>query len=458
MMKKVSATWIIHIFAVLHAAVTVACRLAGVEDELLLTLLTMTMVLLLCQKRGLDIELTASSIIIANILGYFLGNAGARIFALILSSQYLVHSLASIFTTEILGWSIVVFTKFFFRNNKEKDPSSHSYLTWLVSAIAIIFFLRLAIILIVSSEYFASADLSQMASEIFSNAFSLIILLCINTLYIWSARRLIKHRGRAIQLLTLITFTLFAGLLETILVSIGLPPEKALATPQDFTKLYLASIIAQITTYCLVYMTNYALSARNKMLKERGKANEAQYRYQILKRQVNPHFLFNSLNVLDCLVCDEKTEQASTYIHKLAGIYRYMIKSEEEQLVTLEEELTFVGKFVDLMQVRFPEGFNVEINVPAELTGKFVLPCSIQLLIENAVKHNVINAGCPLVVSITATAERISVCNNIIPKVTQVSSTGLGQKYIRQQYLNLCGKEIEISKTEETYKVILPLI
>ena len=457
-MKKVSVTWIIHIFAVLHAVVTVACRLAGLEDELLLTLLTMTMILLLCLKRGLNIELTASSIIIANILGYLLGNAGARIFALLLNSQYLVHALASVFTTEILGWSMAFFTKFFFRNNKEKDPTSYSYLTWLVSAIATIFFLRLAIILIVSSDSFASDDMSQMASEIFSNVFSLIILLCLNTLYIWSARRLIKNRSRAVQLVLLITFTLFASLLETILVSIGLPQEKALASTQDFAKLYLASLIAQITIYCLVYMTNYALSARSKMQEARGRAHLAQYRYQILKRQVNPHFLFNSLNALDCLVCEQKTEQASTYIHKLAGVYRYMIKSEDESMVSLEDELKFVDMYVDLMKVRFPEGFQVQINVPSELSRRLVLACSLQLLIENAVKHNVINASNPLIIRIDATDDCIKVTNNIIPKLTKVNSTGLGQKYIMKQYLDLCGKAIAISQTKEEYSVVLPLI
>jgi LytS/YehU family sensor histidine kinase len=205
-------------------------------------------------------------------------------------------------------------------------------------------------------------------------------------------------------------------------------------------------------------MVNYAITAQNKMLKERGKANEAQYRYQILKRQLNPHFLFNSLNALDCLVCDEKTEQASTYIHKLAGVYRYMIKSEEEQLVPLEDELQFVAKYVDLMTVRFPDGLKVELNIPNELMSRFILPCSLQLLIENATKHNVISASNPLVITIKADSERISVTNNISPKVTQVSSTGLGQKYIRQQYLNLCGKEIAISQNETEYKVILPLI
>ena len=226
----------------------------------------------------------------------------------------------------------------------------------------------------------------------------------------------------------------------------------------EFIRLYLASMVAQITIYCLVYMVNHAVTAQNKMLKERGKANEAQYRYQILKRQVNPHFLFNSLNALDCLVCEEKTEQASTYIHKLAGIYRYMIKSEDEQLVPLEDELMFVEKYVDLMKVRFPEGLRVEIDIPSGLMSRYILPCSIQLLIENAAKHNVISAANPLVVSICSDGESISVTNNIIPKVTQVSSTGLGQKYIRQQYQNLCGKEIAISLNAEEYKVVLPLI
>ena len=205
-------------------------------------------------------------------------------------------------------------------------------------------------------------------------------------------------------------------------------------------------------------MVHYAITAQNKMLKERGKASEAQYRYQILKHQVNPHFLFNSLNALDCMICDEKTKQASTYIHKLAGVYRYMLKSEEEQLVTLEEELQFVAKYIDLMMVRFPEGFRVEINASPELNKKFILPCSLQLLIENAVKHNVVNAEHPLVITITGTPDCITIENNIIPKITHVSSTGLGQKYIRQQYQSLCGKAVEISKTEDTYKVVLPLI
>ena len=195
-----------------------------------------------------------------------------------------------------------------------------------------------------------------------------------------------------------------------------------------------------------------------KMQSEREKANMAQYRYLKLKRQVNPHFLFNSLNILDCLICEEKSEQASIYTHKLAGIYRYMIKSEEEELVTLRDELVFVRLYIDLLKVRFPEGFEVEIDVPEDRLARFVPPCSIQLLIENATKHNAVSAENTLTVRVEAVEDHVKVCNNIVPKVTKSPSTGLGQQYIRQLYMDLSGKSIDIEKTEKKYCVTLPLL
>ena len=457
-MRHIKISWIIHIFAALHAVVALSCRLAGFEDELLLTILTMTMVLLICRKRGLTIELTAASIIVANILGYLLGNATANPFSLAFESQYLIHSLATALTTETLGWSILLFSKIYRKGTQDKDPRSASYLTWLILAMIVIFFLRLTFIFVLSDNSSASGDIAGMSLMVLSNSFSLILLICFNILFVWYSRRALKDKSSQFKFFTLACFTLIVSLIETTLVFYGQPEIATIDTAREFASLYLTSMIAQITIYCLVYMVHYAISAQNKVMKERGKANEAQYRYQILKRQLNPHFLFNSLNALDCLVCDEKTEQASTYIHKLAGVYRYMIKSEEEQLVPLEDELQFVEKYVDLMTVRFPDGLKVEINIPQEQMSKFILPCSLQLLIENATKHNVISAANPLVISIKSDSESICVTNNIIPKVTQVSSTGLGQKYIRQQYQNLCGKEIAISQDEKEYRVVLPLI
>jgi LytS/YehU family sensor histidine kinase len=242
------------------------------------------------------------------------------------------------------------------------------------------------------------------------------------------------------------------------LCSIGLSFEPAISTWAEFIQIYIVAVIAQITIYCVVYMINYTISTGNKMQEEKEKKHAAQFRYQKLKRQVNPHFLFNSLNALDCLVWEEKPEQASTYIHKLASVYRYMIKSEDEDFVMLSDELTFVSMYIDLLKVRFHEGFEVTIDVKDEDKARFVLPCSIQLLIENATKHNAVGADNPLMIKVTSDGQEVRVSNSIIPKVTRVQSTGLGHKYIRQQYLDLSGKEIRIEKTEKEYTVTLPLI
>jgi LytS/YehU family sensor histidine kinase len=245
--------------------------------------------------------------------------------------------------------------------------------------------------------------------------------------------------------------------METILAGTGFP-FKMSADGWNFNLLFPAALLAQITIYCLVFVINFAISAKIAMHHEREKANMAQYRYIKLKGQVNPHFLFNSLNILDCLVCEEKNEQASIYIHKLAGIYRYMIKSEDEDIVPLRDELMFVNQYVDLLRLRFPEGFDVKINVPEKEMSRYVLPCALQLLIENATKHNAVTADNPLKISVEVIDDKLRVSNNMVPKITRVESTGLGQKYIRRQYMDISGKSIEIDSNGVNYSVTLPLL
>ncbi len=457
--NKIGASWIIHIFALLHAAVALGCRLAGIEDELLLTILTMTMALILCLKRGLNIEFTAASIIVVNIIGFLLGNLGAELLDKFISSPEAVHSLATFLTTEILGWSIIVLTKFFnTRESVQKSVIDSPYLSWMILAMGGIFVLRLGIVFFLSSDFFAAANPAEVANKILSNSFSMVTLICLNFIYVRYSRQFKNKLGRPAKAAIRVCFMLMVSLLESVLVGFGLPFSINTDFIRELPVLFMASLLVQITIYCIVYMANYALSARGEMKRQREKAHFAQYRYIKLKHQVNPHFLFNSLNILDCLICDENTERASAYTHKLAGIYRYMIKSEDEMVVPLRDELVFVGLYIDLLKERFPTGFEVEINVPEEYMGKFVLSCSLQLLIENATKHNSVSEEKPLMIKIEADEDRIRVTNNIIPKVTRVVSSGLGQKYIKQTYLDITGRQIAIEKTETEYSVTLPLI
>jgi LytS/YehU family sensor histidine kinase len=286
----------------------------------------------------------------------------------------------------------------------------------------------------------------------------IIILTGLNIIFVRYAGRLNDKCPKCWRHMIFAAFMLAASLIEALIIRAEIPDTEKVAVASAFSLLFVVSLLAQTTIYCIVYIVNYALTSRSEMKMHKEQANLAQYRYLKLKRQVNPHFLFNSLNILDCLVCDEKTEEASMYIHKLAGIYRYMIKSEDYELVSLREEMEFAGQYIDLLKIRFPEGFDVIIDVPQEQMARFVLPCSIQLLIENATKHNAVSTDNPLVIKIKAEADKICVSNNIVPKLTVSSSTGLGQKYIRQQYMDLSGKGIEISRTDTEYNVTLPLL
>ena len=454
-MKRLSAGWIIHLFAFLHVAIVLVCRLSGIEDELILTILTMVMTLLICIKKELNIEFTAASIIVVNIIGYVLGNAGASLFSTFISSQMAIHALASGVTTEILGWSIVAIAKIPHKESASK-PITSEYLKWLILAAVTVFVTRLGIMALLNSEVFSDGSLMNAVSRILGSTFSVITLICTNIIFIRS-RKLARRFGMIVKIIILIVFTLLSGLLGVLLCSVNISG-LSIGSANEFIRLFIAAVIIQAALYCIIYMINYALTARNEMRKERGKANMAQFQYQRLKRQVNPHFLFNSLNALDCLVAEEKNEQASTYIHKLASVYRYMLKSEDEDLVMMRDELTFVGMYVDLMKVRFPEGFDVVVEVPAEDQTKFVLPCSIQLLIENATKHNAVSAENPLIIKVESDGQQVMVSNNVIPKLTKVQSTGLGQSYIRQQYLDLSGKAITIENTDKYYSVTLPLL
>ena len=177
-----------------------------------------------------------------------------------------------------------------------------------------------------------------------------------------------------------------------------------------------------------------------------------------LKNQVNPHFLFNSLNILDAIVQDGEKEEASLYIHKLAGIYRYMLQHDNQKLVTLGEEVTFMTMYADLLRVRFPEGFSVDQNIRDKDLSCKVVPCTLQLLLENVTKHNAITATKPLRISVSTDGKFLTMENDRIPRASEPVSTGLGLPYLRKQYMDISGQDILVEQTEDTFRVRIPLL
>ncbi len=174
-----------------------------------------------------------------------------------------------------------------------------------------------------------------------------------------------------------------------------------------------------------------------------------------LKTQLNPHFLFNNLNVLDQLIEEDKYK-ASDFLNEFAEIYRYVLEVSDKKLVTLTEELSFAKSYFSLMKHKYGNAFQLEIN-PKTNNNAFIVPLTLQLLLENAIKHNLGTENNPIEIIIKI-GENIIVSNNIIKKQNQKLTSGRSLQNLKEQYLLLSNKEIEINHKKEAFTVTLPLI
>lgn len=179
-------------------------------------------------------------------------------------------------------------------------------------------------------------------------------------------------------------------------------------------------------------------------------------RYETLRNQVNPHFLFNSLNTLLMLVGDNPV--ASRYVESVSEFMRYMLNSREKEAVLLRDELKMAQEYVFIQQNRFGGKLTVEFQVGDAFYHFAIPPLALQMLIENSLKHNVISRENPLHVRVyTAGNEYLVVENNIQPKIEKEPSTGVGLENIRNRYLYLSGKEVIVKQEKGMFVVMLPL-
>lgn len=222
----------------------------------------------------------------------------------------------------------------------------------------------------------------------------------------------------------------------------------------------MLNVIVDYTFCCvaLLYLAINSVKDAREAQQAKERSNIAQYSYIRLQQQVKPHFMFNNLSILNSLICERKVDEASDFVYKLAYLYRYMISNEEENLVTMREELDFVSKYTDLMKVRFGPAFEVVIDIDESLRESFVVPCSIQLLIENAIKHNGGTEHTPLDIRIYNSATHLIVRNNILKKLSCEPTTHLGLKYIKKLYGDLSSADVIVESTEDEFVVKLPII
>ena len=439
-MRSLKVSGIIHLFAVLHAVVALSCHLAGINDELVLTLLTIVLIVLICLKRGLNVEFTAASVIVVNVIGYLLGTGGAQLIELLLHAPPVVHAVSTFITTEILGWSIVWFTKLFRRGDDTASRSS----AWtpriglLLLAVGVIFVLRLAYVELFTSPSFSTDRLYHMADLLVSNSAALIILLCVNIIYVRHTRRRETRHGPIAEIAAFLLFVLLTSACVALITGLHLPfAFDRSFTAREFLQLWIITLLVEVILYSVVFMVDYALVARAVLRAERGKAHQAQFRYMKLKQQVNPHFLFNTLNNIYALVA-LNPQQAQYALHSLSQLLRYVLYDNNQQMMPLSKELAFIRSYVELMSLRLSKQVQLEVNLPEDDRGYQVAPLLFIALIENAFKHGVSATEPSFIhISFALTGGDTLICtveNSCFPKnELDRSGSGIGLENLRRR-------------------------
>ena len=223
----------------------------------------------------------------------------------------------------------------------------------------------------------------------------------------------------------------------------------------------IGSTILLTLMFLGIYESIYFYYQLKKSIEEKEaiKRLHLQSQWEGLRNQVNPHFLFNSLNTLMNIV-HIGPMAAENFIKRLSHVYRYILESREDPLITLSEELDFIEAYVYLQKERFQPNLKVTIDVADHLRSLFVIPLALQILIENAIKHNIISMKRPLHVQITGNAETntISVTNNLQRKRQVLSSTKVGLNNLKARYAFFDGKTITVEEEEAYFKVTIPML
>ena len=260
-----------------------------------------------------------------------------------------------------------------------------------------------------------------------------------------------------------IFFTIAAVLISYIFISQGLEvvhgfighKERPGVTDFDYTVATLLIVALASTLYESVFLY---YRWKNAIIEaERLRRENVESQLEGLKNQVNPHFLFNSLNTLSYII-PQDPEQAVVFVQKLSKVYRYILEIRDKKLISLEEELHFLKAYLFLVQQRFGDNLKVDVQADESLLSAHLVPLSLQILFENVIKHNIISKGKPLDVSLWIEDGRLFVSNNLQRKRQSMPSTKLGLQNIKNRYAYFSNEKVEIIDGPDKFTVSLPLL
>ncbi|MFA5848977.1 MAG: histidine kinase [Bacteroidales bacterium] len=223
---------------------------------------------------------------------------------------------------------------------------------------------------------------------------------------------------------------------------------------------YNALIFSVANIILMAIMEGWQFSMESTKARIRAEKLErelSQVRFEVLKSQINPHFMFNSLNVLSGLI-ENDVKRAQKFIDEFSQIYRYVLETIEKPVVSLSEELGFVRSYIFLQQIRYGESLRLVVDIPSLYLQKLLPPLSLQTVLENAIKHNIVNDSQPLNIEIYAKDSWLYVKNNIQPKISAGRSTGIGQQNMIKRYSMISERVPDFMFGADSYIAKLPLI
>jgi two-component system, LytTR family, sensor kinase len=322
--------------------------------------------------------------------------------------------------------------------------------------------LILIAIISVSTFLLRLNDLSTITvSQVVSYFIVLIIVISISwCVHAYFRNHHNNHNGWNILSITIVTLIdvslvyVFAALLPQSILRPDVPPNYTFA---DFFRRLIGAFIVSMISF-IVFNSLFTRDLLQKTQLENERLKQADLRAQLssLYQQLSPHFLFNSLSTLKTIAQDADTKN---FVVQLSHVYRYLLNINERHVTRLSEELSFLNSYLYIQLQRFEGSLQVQVEVPEEYHDMLIPPLSLQLLIENAIKHNALSPESPLTIQVTMNSKaELIVCNSRSPKKIPEESTRLGLHNINDRFRLLFNKEIEIVSTLNSFKVTLPLI
>jgi hypothetical protein len=232
-------------------------------------------------------------------------------------------------------------------------------------------------------------------------------------------------------------------------------------TPFYKTRLFWL-LIGGLLIGSLIFFYRFRLHKQKQILTLETKAQELEKEktmvmYESLKQQLNPHFLFNSLTSLSGLI-ETDQQLAGTFLQQMSQIYRYILQSRDSETVQLKDEIELVETYISLQKTRFEEGLQLVVKVDEQTLRKKIPPVTLQNMVENAIKHNIIDDDRPLIIQIISEGEYVVVKNNLQRKMVVETSNRQGLKSLQTLYSYLSDKPVLIEEDEKEFRIKLPLI